>query len=216
MVLSCSNRSSLARSATSASATVAASEAPRTRVHHSTGRVFVELQQFLDLRLGSASISPRISSLVSSCSSESASAASSGAISSTMSAAFSGSSDSRSPPASWVRFPKARRPPLRCLWFRRSLRARPGLVPRRCRQVRRVQFFEPVITDGEPQAPQRIGFHHIAKFPTDGVRRDGFLQPPDPAPGMPPAADGGPRCAAPRPLPPRAAWRARPPGESPW
>ena len=60
-----------------------------------------------------------------------------GAISSTMSAAFSGSSDSRMLACILgSRFPKARRRPLRCRWFRRWPRVRPGPVPRRCRPGR--------------------------------------------------------------------------------
>ena len=86
-------------------------------------------------------------------------------------------------PASSDRSPTAHRPRLRCRWSRRSPRARPDRVLRRCRPDRPDAAFQLVVRDVEAQAPQRVGLDDVAELPADRVGRDGPLQTAAPMPG---------------------------------
>ncbi len=179
-------------SARIASATVAVvAQARRTRCSSCRRRCLRRIPAApAPLSWAQCSISSRISSLVSSSSSASTSAASSGAISSTMSAAVSGLQRFQNARLNVRDRPRsARRPRLRCRYFRRSPRDPRAQLLDDVGQVGRMHVFQQPVRNVQPQAPLRIGLQNVAEFPANGMRRD-------PAPAI-----AGPSAAAARPAP---------------
>ena len=69
-------------------------------------------------------------------------------------------------------------------------------------EVGGMHVFQLFVRNVQPQAAQRVGFHHVGKLPADGVRGNAALQAPDRLRRQHPLKGGGTCCG--RRYPPRA------------
>ena len=134
-----------------------------------------------------------------------ASAASSGAISSTMSAAFSGSSDSRMLACILGSISESASAATSLSMVSKIASRSAG--PRSSTMSARsagCMLFQLVVGDVQPQPAQRVGLHHVAEFPADGIGRDAASAAAgSSAAAARPAAGAGRCCGCRYPLPAR-------------